>query len=114
MKYQPKNYEWRNDNDSVCWVCNKVSEQVHHIVPRGFINIVKKYDDPAIFFLICRTCHAGDFHNSKRAWQLALKLKYDPERFDLDRYNELCEPTRRVTFREIEDALDAMENETEF
>lgn len=102
MKPEPEKHKWIYKVDSVCWVCRRGSDQVHHIARKGFINSVKKYDDPAIFFLICTICHAGDFHNTSRAWQLALKLKYDPERFDLDRYNELCDPTLRVTQAEVE------------
>lgn len=104
-----------------CWICGfnpwlrPELLQVHHIERKGHSTV--KQDHTSNYFMTCNRCHATRLNtigNMSHAMQLAYKLKYDPEHFDLDawlglRDHDLKAPDR-VTLREVEDALDWLEN----
>ena len=104
-----------------CWICgfNQATSQecrwleVHHIDRKSHSTV--RADHPANYFLACNVDHAEALANMPHAKQLAYKLKHDPDYFDLEEWlslrdHELKAPDR-VTYREIEDCLDSLENE---
>jgi len=89
--------------------------QVHHIERRG--HSTTRQDHNCNYFLTCRKCHdtkLNNITNTSHAIQLAYKLKNDPEHFDLEEWLRLrdhdLKSPERVTMKEIEDALDWLEN----
>lgn len=69
----------------------------------------KRWAHRCNYLLICRDCHSGAFATMTHAKQLAFKLFWDPEHFDLQawlrlRDRDLVAP-ERVTLAEVEAAL---------
>lgn len=105
-----------------CWICGFSPWmrpgllQVHHIERRSHATV--RQDHACNYFLTCnRGCHETKLNtigNTSHAMQLAYKLKHDPEHFDLEAWLRLRDPDLkapdRVTLREVEDALDLIEN----
>ena len=60
--------------------------------------------------MLCRDCHAGPFATMQHARQLAHKLFWDSENFDLDAWLRLRDPAllapNRVTYAEISEHLE--------
>jgi len=86
---------WFDDLDShECWVCQSKNDiQIHHIERRS--QAPKRYDVPENLFLVCGDCHTAKFHNRSHAWQLAVKLVWDSENFDLEKWLRIRDPELR-------------------
>lgn len=90
----------------VCMGCGRSPAwyEVHEMERRS--QAPKTWAHPCNYLLLCRTCHAGPFATMEHAYQLAHKLYWDKEHFDLEAWlrlkdRELVAP-RRVTMEEVE------------
>ena len=60
--------------------------------------------------MLCRTCHIGPFDTMPHAQQLAHKLHFDPDNFDLEAWLRVRDPElrapNRVTYGEVAEHLE--------
>ena len=89
----------------VCMGCGRRPAwyEVHEMERRS--QAPKTWAHPCNYLLLCRACHAGPFATMEHAEQLAHKLYWDKEHFDLEAWlrlkdKELVAP-RRVTLAEV-------------
>jgi hypothetical protein len=88
-----------------CWLCGRsagwhnvepVTLQTHELV--GNSRRAKALTIPAAWFRCCQFCHpqlSSSPTPELLAKLLALKLRYDPENYDLEAVNKLLSPNRR-------------------
>jgi len=76
---------------SICQCCGRKRSTDVHEIARGSAHREKAFTKPFTWLALCRDCHdlMGDYSIWPIAKQLALKSLVDPERFDLEAFNEL-------------------------
>src|SRR3990172_5857753 len=86
--------------------------QIHEIERRSH---GRKWAHTCNYLLLCVSCHAGPFATMPHAEQLAHKLYWDPEHFDLQAWLRIGDPTLsapyRVTLREVEMQMQLLGND---
>lgn len=123
---------WRHEQRPICWVCLYDWEkfngdlrrpQVHHIERKGLCYQRSKPDYKHVecnLFFACETCHASVLDSMPHYEQLAYKLKYDPEHYDLQMWlhcrdgpvlRDYVAGNERVTQLEVDAALKSIEGE---
>ena len=133
MTHEPEKLDWivwLTDNGPVCWLCgydwgkfnhgDMRDYETHHIERKSHATGTKedgtpRYDDKCNFFSACQLCHMGQLDVANHPLELALKLKNDPKHFDLEAWHLLRYPDGsapdRVTYSQIEDVFDVLENQ---
>ena len=104
-KHKADRDAWRDSMPQRCMWCGKVFHgrgrmEVHEILPRG--RAAKSWAFRANYLLVHQECHS-EAAESPDAVQLACKLKYDPEHFNLTEWLERRNPNAMsyVTMEEI-------------
>lgn len=99
----------------VCMGCGRRPRgwEVHEMERRSHSTA---WAHPCNYLLLCRDCHAGAFASMPHARQLAHKLYWDAESFDLAAWLRLRDPElkapRRVTLAEVVRELVALARST--
>jgi len=81
-----------------CMGCGtKQSTHIHEIERRS--QSPTRWAHRSNYLLLCRVCHAGAFDSMPHAEQLAYKLFWDPEHYDLDAWLRLRDPELKAPLR---------------
>ena len=94
--------EWRNSQPNHCMYCVRAPcggfpLEVHEIERRS--QAPGRWAHPCNYLLLCHFCHADHFDTMCHPKQLAVKLKRDPDHFDLEEWLRIRDKDLRAPDR---------------